>query len=154
VSRVRILIVDDNPDVIESLRMLFESSGFGVAGAISGLAAIQYYNRCPVTVVLVDLGMPHINGFDLMRTLKAAAVAPLLGIAMTGWTRPDDVAAARAAGFDHYFTKPMDTDAIETLIRSFIQNAGSHEIPIRQSMRLVSTVDRISRRTNTPNQTL
>jgi CheY-like chemotaxis protein len=125
-SPIRLLIVDDNRDVIESLSALFELSGFRVAVATSGSAALSCYASDPADVVLVDLGMPHMNGFELVQGLKAFT-RPLLLIAMTGWARPGDVAAAGAAGFDHYFTKPVDADELEWLIRQRLRRQAIRE---------------------------
>jgi CheY-like chemotaxis protein len=115
-SGIRILIVDDNYDVIESLSALFEWSGFPVAVASTGTDALASFASCPAAVVLIDLGMPRMNGFDLARALRRCATVPPLLVAMTGWMRPGDRLAAEAAGFHHYVTKPVDTDLLERLI--------------------------------------
>jgi CheY-like chemotaxis protein len=114
------LIVDDNRDLIESLSALFELQGFAVAVATSGTAALACFTSDPADVVLIDLGMPQMNGFELVKGLKELSTTPLLLIAMTGWTRPGDVQAAEAAGFDHYVTKPLDTEPLESIIRLWI----------------------------------
>ncbi len=121
VPRIRLLIVDDNVDVIESFTALFELAGFDVATANGGSAALDRFASRPADVVLIDLGMPHMNGFELATSLRQAATASVLLIAMTGWMQPGDAVAVEAAGFDHYVTKPVDTDLLEWLIRGRVE---------------------------------
>jgi CheY-like chemotaxis protein len=115
-SPYRLLIVDDNVGVTDSLRTLLEMSGLTVGVASSGAAAMASFALEPAHIVLVDLGMPQMNGFEFAKQLTMFSTPPLLLIAMTGWARPGDAEAVRAAGFDHYLTKPIDTDALESFI--------------------------------------
>ncbi len=116
-SDIRLLIVDDNRDITDALADIFQFQGFAVAVATSGAAALARFTSDPADVVLIDLGMPQMNGFELVKGLKKLSNTPLLLIAMTGWTRPGDLEAAEAAGFDYYFTKPLDSEPLETMIR-------------------------------------
>jgi len=111
-----LLIVDDNVGVTDSLGVLLEMSGLTVTVASSGASAMASFAAAPAHVVLVDLGMPQMNGFELAKQLTTFSTPPLLLLAMTGWARPGDAEAVRAAGFDHYLTKPLDTEALESLI--------------------------------------
>jgi DNA-binding response OmpR family regulator len=127
-AAIRVLIVDDNLDVLDSLHALFELAGFTVRVTSSGATALASYLADPVDVVLVDLGMPTMNGFEFVKELRAEATTPLL-IAMTGWARPGDDSATNAAGFDHYVTKPVDSDAIEMFIRRRLARARGLPVP-------------------------
>ncbi len=86
----------------------------------SGVAAASHPALTVADVVLIDLGMPLMNGFQLADVIKRKPRTDVLLIAVTGWKRPDDDAAARAAGFDHYFTKPVDTDLLDSYIGRFL----------------------------------
>jgi two-component system OmpR family response regulator len=122
-SDIRILLVDDNRDVLQALSAIFQLLGFAVSPATSGNAALKSYVSAPAEVALIDLGMPQGNGFELARELRRIATKPLLLIAMTGWPRPNDIMATRLASFDHNVLKPIYTDALELLIHSHVTRA-------------------------------
>jgi CheY-like chemotaxis protein len=130
--RATVLIVDDNRDVAESIGALLELSGFEVRLAHSGILALDVCTSISPNVVLVDLGMPGMNGFELARLIKQSSRYPMLMIAMTGWKRPGDDTAAHEAGFDYYLTKPVDTDAVVQVIQEFVRGRGEREA--RQSL--------------------
>jgi signal transduction histidine kinase len=117
VSHKRILLADDNRDAAESLAILLRMEGHEVVLAHDGQAALRSFEtRCP-DVALLDIGMPHANGYEVARRIRAAPEGgSVLLIAITGWAQDADKLEARAAGFDHHLTKPIEPDALIGLI--------------------------------------
>jgi two-component system CheB/CheR fusion protein len=112
VSR-RVLIVDDNVDSAESLARLLQSLGHRTATEYDGESALERAQTFEPHVVLLDLGMPGVDGFEVCRRLRASATASRARIvAMTGWGREQDRARTLAAGFDAHLVKPVDLTAV------------------------------------------
>ena len=123
VSR-RILIVDDNSDGAQSLAMLLRMAGHETRVASDGLDAITQAEGSPPEIMLIDIGLPNLNGYEVCRRIRAQAWGQsMLLIAITGWGREDDRAQAKMAGFDHHFVKPVDIDVLEAMITA--ATAGS-----------------------------
>jgi PAS domain S-box-containing protein len=116
-TRKRILIVDDNADGADSLGRLLESLGHEAAMEYDGHAALERAETFAADVVLLDLGMPGLDGFEICRRLRASAAAhrPRI-VAMTGWGREGDRARTAAAGFDAHLVKPVDLTALARLL--------------------------------------
>ena len=115
----RVLLVDDSTDTLRIFRRLLVRAGYEIVVASSAREALETANSVPLDAVVTDLGMPDCDGFELLRELRSrAATANLPAIAASGFTGEEERAAARAAGFDAYFTKPLDLpELIETLDR-------------------------------------
>ena len=108
----RVLVVDDNQDAIETLQTLLESLGATVAVAGNGREALAQFERFEPDAVLLDIGMPGMDGYEVarrIRALPAGAATPL--IAVTGWGQQEDIRRCFEAGFDHHLVKPVDVDA-------------------------------------------
>lgn len=115
--RRRILIVDDNADSAESLAMLARGWGHDVAIAADGPAALELVSGFQPDAALVDIGLPGMSGYELARRLRSDAWHnDLQLVAITGYGRADDRAAARDAGFDLHMTKPVALDALRRLL--------------------------------------
>jgi DNA-binding response OmpR family regulator len=112
----RILVVDDNADAADSLAMLLQVHGDEVRIAYDGLEALEAEGEFRPEVVLLDIGMPKLSGYDVARRIRAARGAEVLIVAITGWGQEDDRRRAREAGFDHHFTKPVDFEMLLQLI--------------------------------------
>ena len=112
----RILVVDDNADAAESLGMLLEVRGDEVRIAYDGLEALDAERDFKPEVVLLDIGMPRLSGYDVARRIRAARGNAVLMVAITGWGQEDDRQRARDAGFNYHFTKPVDFDMLLDLI--------------------------------------
>jgi two-component system CheB/CheR fusion protein len=113
-----ILIVEDNRDAAESLRLLLELSGHDVRVAHDGVAALGLMDQGFVPDVgLLDLGLPGMDGFELARALREhrCCRATML-VAVSGYGRDDDKRRAQEAGFDQHLTKPVDPTMLETLL--------------------------------------
>jgi len=117
----RILVVDDNSDAASSLAMVLRSSGHTVLTAGSGEEGLEAGTRLHPDVVLLDIGMPGLNGYDVARRIRFTPWGKeALLIALTGWGQKEDVERAHAAGFDFHMTKPADPDRIERLVAEFL----------------------------------
>jgi PAS domain S-box-containing protein len=113
----RILVVDDNRDAAESLRMLLEFLGCTVSVAFDGKQAIETFENCRADTVLLDIGMPEMDGYEVARRIRAGPRgSDVLLIALTGWGQDEDKRRARAAGFDEHLTKPVDPMLLNTLL--------------------------------------
>jgi len=112
----RILVVDDNADAADSLGMLLQVRGDDVRVAYDGLEALALARDFEPDVVLLDIGMPKLSGYDVARQLREARGGSILIVAITGWGQEEDRQRARDSGFDHHFTKPVDFDMLLALI--------------------------------------
>ena len=113
----RVLVVDDNQDAIETLQTLLESLGATVAVAGNGREALVQFERFGPDAVLLDIGMPGMDGYEVarrIRALPAGSATPL--IAVTGWGQQDDIRRCFEAGFDHHLVKPLDLDKLWEII--------------------------------------
>ncbi|MET3132337.1 signal transduction histidine kinase/ActR/RegA family two-component response regulator [Oxalobacteraceae bacterium GrIS 1.11] len=113
----RILLLEDNDDAAEMLKMLLELDSHAVSSVANGVAGLAMVREQVYDVIICDIGMPEMNGMDFVRTLRATASAALpLLLAVSGYGREQDRIDALAAGFDAYFVKPVDMDALSSAI--------------------------------------
>ena len=113
----RLLVVDDNRDAAESLALLLETLGADVRVAHDGGAALDAFDRFAPEFVLLDLGMPGMDGLEVARQLRERAENRSFAlVALTGWGQADDRERTRAAGFDQHWVKPVDIDALKGLL--------------------------------------
>jgi CheY-like chemotaxis protein len=114
---VRLLVVDDNVDAANSLAMMLRLEGHDVVTADNGLDALDIASQFRPQVVLLDLGMPKLNGYETAQRMRQhdwGREAAL--IALTGWGQPADRDRTLAAGFDAHLTKPVQgADILRTL---------------------------------------
>jgi PAS domain S-box-containing protein len=116
---VRILLVDDNRDAADSLRMLLSQVGADVRVAHDGTEALQAFEACRPRMVLLDIGMPGMDGYEVARRLRALPRGKAAAlVALTGWGQDEDRRRVREAGFDHHLVKPADFRALQSLIAS------------------------------------
>lgn len=112
-----VLVVDDNADAVTAFALILRQLGHQVEEAHDGVSALAIARRLRPTVVFLDLNMPRMSGYDVARALRAdPAFARTLIVAVSGFGQPNDVEAARAAGFDHYIVKPYDIDFVKSLL--------------------------------------
>jgi PAS domain S-box-containing protein len=114
--RKTILVADDNVDAAESLAWLLRSEGASVEVVHDGAAALRLFNERPADIVVLDLGMPQIDGLEAARILSKRRPKPYL-VAVTGRGRQEDRAASAAAGFDAHCTKPVVPQELIDLLR-------------------------------------
>jgi PAS domain S-box-containing protein len=118
-TRYKILVVDDNRDSAESLAILLRLMGHDTHMAYDGLEAIAAAETLRPDVVLLDIGMPNIDGNDACRRMRAQPWAKdMLLIAQTGWGQDEDKRRTSEAGFDGHLVKPVDPDDLLRLVDS------------------------------------
>ena len=121
----RILIVDDNRDAGETLGALLSGLGATVSVADSGAAALELLETFQPDAVLMDIGMPEMDGYEVSRRIRADPDrGRVLLIALTGWGQEDDQRRSRAAGFDHHLVKPPDVDKLRDLLTAGWSSSG------------------------------
>jgi len=109
----RILVVDDNRDATETLSQLLEFAGHEVARAYDGPSALDTAAAFRPEVVLLDIGLPGLDGFEVARRLRERAeTRDCLLIALTGYADPETVERSRAAGFSQHLVKPVTQDTL------------------------------------------
>jgi CheY-like chemotaxis protein/two-component sensor histidine kinase len=112
----RILVADDNVDSAESMSMLLSLSGHEVHLAHTGADALKLAGQVRPEVAIFDIGMPDLTGYEVAERIRHEAWGKKMTlIAVTGWGQESDKRRARAAGFDHHLTKPVDPDKLEVL---------------------------------------
>jgi len=117
----RILVVDDNRDAAESLGMLLSMMGNEIHTVHDGLEAVKAVAAFRPDVVLLDIGMPKLNGYEAARRIRQQPEgAGVVLIALTGWGQEDDRRRSREAGFDHHLTKPVEFADLQKLLAETI----------------------------------
>ena len=116
VNECRVVIADDNRDAADTLAMLLELDGVPVRRAYDGCEALEAINDFSPLVAFVDIGMPHMNGYEVARALRSGGARTTL-VAVTGWGTERDVAEAFSAGFDLHITKPAQPEDIQGIVR-------------------------------------
>jgi CheY-like chemotaxis protein len=114
---VRVLVVDDHEDAAQAMSRLLARRGCEVRIAHDGPAGFSVAQQFKPDVLLLDLGLPRINGYDLARQLRMnAGTSDALFIAVSGYAQENDREIALKAGFDQHFPKPVDMHALSTAI--------------------------------------
>jgi PAS domain S-box-containing protein len=115
----KVLIVDDNADGAESLAMLLQFDGHETLMAHDGRAAIEAAERFRPDVILLDIGLPGMNGYEVCRHIRSTSWGSRVTIvALTGWGQEEDRNRSREAGFDTHMVKPVDHGALARLLAS------------------------------------
>jgi two-component system CheB/CheR fusion protein len=113
----RVLIVEDNRDFAESLRMLLALSGHEVEEAPNGPTGIEKAYTFHPDVVLCDIGLPGMSGYDVARRLRAdPTLSSIILVAVTGYALPQDRRSAAEAGFDQHLSKPLSAEQLEAVV--------------------------------------
>jgi CheY-like chemotaxis protein/nitrogen-specific signal transduction histidine kinase len=117
--RLRVLVVDDNRDAAESLRALLQALGHDSYVVFDGSTALAAVDRLHPHLVLLDIGMPGMSGYEVADAVRAmlGKDAPVL-VAVTGWGQDSDKRLAQARGFNYHFTKPMSAAALRELLEA------------------------------------
>ena len=123
-NRQRVLVVDDNRDSAQTLAMMLKIMGNDVRTAHDGLEAIEQAQDYRPHVLLLDLGMPKLNGYDVCRRVREQAWGTTMEIiALTGWGQAEDRQRTKEAGFDHHLVKPVDVARLKELLDEAAQRA-------------------------------
>jgi PAS domain S-box-containing protein len=128
----RVLVVDDNVDGALSLEKLLNLLGHSVAVTHDGYAALEAAERFRPEVVLLDIGMPGMDGYEVARRLrKLPGMRSVLLVAMTGWGKDSDRRKAMEAGFNAHLVKPVELQDVEVLLANAVVCSGDEEAPVR-----------------------
>jgi len=128
----RILTVEDDERIRTAVRMALEDEGWDVEESESGEEALQVFADAPTDVVLIDLMLPGIDGFELCRSIRRTSDVPILMVTARADTH--DVVAGLEAGADDYVTKPFQPKELSARIRALLRRARSTE-PVRTRLR-------------------
>jgi PAS domain S-box-containing protein len=113
----RVLLIDDNEDAAESLAMMLRADGHEVRTGFSAAAALEMAAAWQPEVVLLDIGLPVMDGYEVARRLRAGpARAGMRLVALTGYGQPEDIQRSAAAGFDSHLVKPVGLEALARAI--------------------------------------
>jgi PAS domain S-box-containing protein len=113
----RILLVDDNADSVEALADVLAEAGCQVRMALDGPSALRMAGEFAPDVVLLDIGLPGMDGYEVARRLRAdPALRKVVLVALTGYSQPENRRIAKEAGFDHYLVKPIRFDTLLSLL--------------------------------------
>jgi class 3 adenylate cyclase len=127
-EKKRILVVDDHEDNVELLRARLEARGYEVFGANDGQAALDQVEHVLPDLILLDVMMPKLDGFEVCRRLRADSEFPFTPIIMvTAMADSKDVVAGLEAGGDEYLTKPVDHAALAARVRSMLRIKRLHD---------------------------
>jgi CheY-like chemotaxis protein len=119
---LRVLVVDDCPDTRQSLCVLLDLWGHEVRAAADGPAALAEASAFGPEVVLLDIGLPGLDGYEVARRLRRQpGTARALLVAVTGYGQEQDVARARQAGFDHHLVKPCEPGVLKGLLERWVR---------------------------------
>jgi len=129
-ERLRVLLVDDYPDAREMYREYLQFSGFEVVEAANGLEALQRATDAEPDVILMDLSLPVMDGWEATRRLKAdARTAGIPVVALTGHALAGISEGAKIAGCDAFVTKPCLPDELVREIRRVLRDASHGSVP-------------------------
>lgn len=119
-----ILVVDDNPQSLKLVRVVLARRGYEVHTASDAREALAWLEGATPQLVVLDLQLPGLDGYELARRLKAdLRLGAIPIVALTAYAMKGDEERARAAGCDEYVTKPFDTERLPTLIAELLQRA-------------------------------
>jgi CheY-like chemotaxis protein len=120
-SAYRVLVVDDNEDSADSLSMLLDLMGHDTRTAYDGLSAVETATAFRPHVILLDIGLPKLNGYDACRRIREQQWdETVVIIALTGWGNDEDKCRSKEAGFNFHMVKPVDPAALEKLMAGLL----------------------------------
>jgi adenylate cyclase len=133
----RILIADDNPDNLDIFRARLAAQGYEILVATDGEEALGTATEQTPDLILLDIMMPRIDGFEVCRRLKATPSLPFMPIIMvTAMVDSEDIIAGLEAGGDEYLTKPVDQAALVARVKSMLRIKTLHDKVEEQTARL------------------
>jgi CheY-like chemotaxis protein len=122
----RVLVVDDNADAREALRLLLEDEGHEVRSAGDGPSALESAASFPPEVVLLDIGLPGMDGYEVARALRSIpGCERALIVAVSGYGQAEDRERSRIAGFDQHLLKPVAPERLLEIVRRPVPKASS-----------------------------
>jgi CheY-like chemotaxis protein len=115
----RVLVVDDNQDAANALKLLLENDGHDVKTANDGISGLALARQYKPDYLLLDIGLPRLSGYDIAASLRTdPALKDTVIVAITGYGQLHDRARTAAGGFDHHLTKPVEFTSLQELFRA------------------------------------
>ena len=122
----RVLLVDDNADSSEPLSLLLQGKGFATEISTDGESALKAADACVPDCVLLDLGLPGIDGYEVARQLRARPYGKdMILVALTGWAGREVRNRAADAGFDYHLVKPVNWEELERIVESVARTSAT-----------------------------
>lgn len=122
----RVLVVEDSPDIAETMALLLEAGGHTVATAHDGPSALATADEFKADIILLDIGLPGMNGYEVARRLrKNPHTQNAVLAALTGYGQAEDIERSHQAGFEKHFTKPVDIASLEEFINEVGRERGT-----------------------------
>jgi PAS domain S-box-containing protein len=115
-AALRVLVIEDNEDARDVLRLMLELDGHHVEAAADGIGGIELARRISPDAVLVDIGLPNLDGYAVAEQIRAALGHDVLLVAVTGYGRQEDRERAAKAGFDAHLIKPIEYERVSSLL--------------------------------------
>jgi CheY-like chemotaxis protein len=122
---LRVLVVEDCEDAAIAEATLLELIGHAVRVARDGFSALELVQAFRPHVVLLDIGLPGMDGNEVARRIRALSTAPMKIIAVTGYGRADDRDKTAAAGIDHHLLKPVETSVLQSMLNTITRDLHS-----------------------------
>jgi CheY-like chemotaxis protein len=117
IDPLRVMVVDDNKDAGDTLDLLLQSMGQHVCTVYDGASAIAAAQTFKPDIVLLDIGMPRMSGYEVARAIRAAQADPKpVLVAVTGWGQESDKVRAAEAGFQYHFVKPVNENVLREIL--------------------------------------
>jgi two-component system KDP operon response regulator KdpE len=127
VAGVRVLIVDDEPSILAAMAPLLRSHGYAVSTAMTGRAALDALEREPPELIVLDLGLPDVDGIDLCRLIRDGNATPIIVLSARG--KEADKVAALDSGADDYVTKPFGAEELLARVRVALRRVEAPGAP-------------------------
>jgi adenylate cyclase len=135
-ERPKLLVVDDVPENVRLLQAVVEPRGYDVVSATSGAQALELIASTPVDLVLLDIVMPGMDGYEVCRRLRADPATEFLPVVMITASGKEEKRAAIDAGADDFITKPFDQAELLARVRSLLRIKQYHETIVGQAAQL------------------
>jgi two-component system KDP operon response regulator KdpE len=136
----RILIVDDEPNILATVAPLLRNNGYDLSSAMNGRSALDAVDRDKPDLIVLDLGLPDLDGIDVCRQVRQASSAPIIVLSARG--AEGDKVAALDAGADDYVTKPFGVEELLARIRAALRRSDSRQTATGPIVRGRLTIDR------------
>ena len=124
----RILVVDDEPRMLSMMRRVLEADGYGVVLASDGEVALDILRGDQIDLVILDVMMPHLDGFEVCRTVRRESIVPIL--MLTARDEGVDKVTGLDCGADDYVIKPFDADELMARVRALLRRAQPRQVEI------------------------
>jgi len=122
---MHILVVDDDPAIRQLLTDVLEMEGYEVQVAVDGIAAVRAFENSRPDFVVLDVMMPGLDGYDVLRNFRGQDCNPVPVLMLTAAAEPDSAVRAWTDGVDYYLAKPFTADAVLTVIEGALGNETS-----------------------------